>query len=393
MVVHFRHFSQSSKTKNMKQIFTSFLFILATSTLFAQVTWNFTTLTPSSGTPAANIATISGVSQGNNNGTTSILSSTSASNTYTGFSAGNNAAAASFTGALNTATSTYFQVTFTPSPGYSVNITNIQLGNRSTATGPQLLSIRSDVDAFATDAGTVAPANNSSWALLTPTVFTPIIGAPSAAVVVRIYASAGTGVPAVNTANWRIDDLVFTLIGILPVKLESFQATIKQNNVLLNWKVAQEYGITNYEIEKSSNGTDFSKIGAVAAQSQTNYNFTEFNAGLGNFYYRLKIKEQDGSFNYSPVVKAKLNGKGLNMNTIYPSPAKEELKISIANTAKENAVLTIVDFNGKLVYSNNLSLENGILEQKVNLSNLKSGMYIVKVSTATTTTMDKFIKQ
>src|SRR5688572_26028123 len=185
-------------------------------TAFNQSTlsWNFGTdaanPNPSSGTPVAGL-TISGVSQGNNNGSTVLLTTTSASLGYTGSSGQFNAGAAARVGALNLAASgsAYFEFTLTPDAGKTVSITNINFGSRSTGTGPQAYTIRTSLDAFASDAATAAVPNNSLWALYTNLV--SVTSAEGVAVTIRIYGYNGTGTPSVNTANWRIDDLSVTV--------------------------------------------------------------------------------------------------------------------------------------------------------------------------------------
>src|SRR4051812_30103008 len=91
------------------------------------ITWNFTNATaPSSAPPSTNTSgvTVSDISQGNNNGTTPLISTTSASSGYTGASGGNNAGAAARIGILNTAAagSAYFEFTLTPAAGNLVTL-------------------------------------------------------------------------------------------------------------------------------------------------------------------------------------------------------------------------------------------------------------------------------
>jgi hypothetical protein len=105
----------------------------------AQITWNFATAAPSSGTPVANISSVSDISQGNNNGTTALLTAVSVSSGYAGATGGNNAGAAARVGALVTGASgsAYFEFTVTPDPGYVINISKVDFGSRSTGTGPR----------------------------------------------------------------------------------------------------------------------------------------------------------------------------------------------------------------------------------------------------------------
>lgn len=187
------------------------LCLLSTGLATGQTTWNFGTTSPGSAEPIANGANVSGgaVSQGNNNGTTTMLSTTSASSGYTGASGQFNAGAAARTGALNTGAngSAYFEFTLTPQPGATITVTSIAFGSRSTSTGPQAYTIRSDADNYATDLATGTLSNTGTWALSTSSGLSVEFAIPRT---FRIYGHNGTGSPGANTANWRIDDLAVT---------------------------------------------------------------------------------------------------------------------------------------------------------------------------------------
>jgi hypothetical protein len=172
----------------------------------AQIVWDFTTATPTSGVPAG--VTVSPVVQGNNNGTTPLLTTTSASNTYAGASGGNNAGAAAKVGAFDPTISTYFEWTLTPSTGVGVTVSQINFGSRSTGTGPQAFDLRTSLDNFAAPAATGALLNNSVWALNSGAVNLTVPAGQT--ITIRIYAYNGAGNAGANTANWRIDDLSVT---------------------------------------------------------------------------------------------------------------------------------------------------------------------------------------
>jgi hypothetical protein len=159
--------------------------------------------------------TFGSVSQGNNNGTTTMLTTGSASSGYTNVygiaaSGSTNAQAAARTGVLNTETngSAYFEFNVTaPAGNTNISITNISFGNRSTGTGPAAYSIRSSADNYAANlpGGSGVLATSSSWVLLSAPV--SVLVTNGATQTFRIYGHGGTGSASVNSANWRIDDL------------------------------------------------------------------------------------------------------------------------------------------------------------------------------------------
>jgi hypothetical protein len=190
------------------------LSLVATVCVHAQtnVLWNFGTTaalaTPSSGLPAD--VTGGGVTQGNNNGTTPLLTTVSVSSGYAGATGQFNAGAAARIGALNPATSAYFQVVLTPGAGRQLTISGLQFGSRSTGTGPQAYAVYSSMDAFAAPVASGTFLNNSTWILHTP-AFASVTGPTGTPVTLRLFGFNGAGGAQANTANWRIDDLRLTL--------------------------------------------------------------------------------------------------------------------------------------------------------------------------------------
>lgn len=179
----------------------------ALSVAFLPTTWDFGTASP---TNVPSGATVSDVTRDNNNGTTTLLDSTSPSSGYTGSSGSNNAGAAARVGALNTAAngSAYFQFSANATSGNYITFTGISLGVRSTSTGPTTISLRSDADSYASDIVTFTTSNGSTWQLVSNSTFSQVYEGNRT---FRLYGHSGTGSATASTANWRIDDLALTL--------------------------------------------------------------------------------------------------------------------------------------------------------------------------------------
>ncbi len=176
------------------------------------VVWNFTTLTSAAASSSNVNVPASGctASIGNSLGTVATpINTTSASSGYTGATGTGNIGNAVKLGSYSSSISSYISFTLTPNTGYSITITGISFGSRSTGTGPQGFTIATDIDAFAaTDASGTLPAT-SSWALYNP-AFSSVTGAANTAVQLRIYGYNGAGSPGSGTENWRIDDITIT---------------------------------------------------------------------------------------------------------------------------------------------------------------------------------------
>jgi len=94
------------------------------------------------------------------------------------------------------------------------------------------------------------------------------------------------------------------------VGLEYFTATPNSNDVYLDWKTQWETNNTGFEIQRKSNSPAFDVIGFVQGHGTTNqeffYSFVDQNLNIGDYMYRLKIIEFDGSFEYSDTAEVSI---------------------------------------------------------------------------------------
>lgn len=186
------------------------LAIVTVAALAAQAQNTIYTFNGGSALPTTNTAGITGnaFSGANANGTSAgaqfVISTTSASNNA-GSSGTFNAAIAAKGGAFDPATSSYFEFTLTPGAGLAINASAFSLNERGTGTGPTVLTLRTSLDSFGSDAASLSIAADSAWHALGPQSIS-VAGAVDQAVTFRIYGSGGTG-SSTTAANFRVDDV------------------------------------------------------------------------------------------------------------------------------------------------------------------------------------------
>ena len=78
----------------------------------------------------------------------------------------------------------------------------------------------------------------------------------------------------------------------------------------------------------------------------------------------------------------------MNELSIYPNPVVNELTINLPSNIK-NADVRIVDVTGRTVSNNNVTINNN----KLDVSHLAQGVYIVEIKTEKGTTSKKLIKK
>jgi Secretion system C-terminal sorting domain len=170
----------------------------------------------------------------------------------------------------------------------------------------------------------------------------------------------------------------------LPLDLISFNAKgLSNRTVALDWRTHAENGVAKFVVEYSTDRLSFNPIGERLAKGGLNafadYDLIDPNPINGDNYYRLKIINNDGTFEYSPVrlvvfeefnsaTKIQPNPTFGPFNLIYTAYKEEDLKISIS------------DVNGRLVKETNLVASKGVNTFDFKDSNLLSGVYTVSVT-------------
>jgi len=178
----------------------------------------------------------------------------------------------------------------------------------------------------------------------------------------------------------------------IPVELTNFSATVSNSSVTLHWSTATETNSKGFEIERNmlTNGgkeiSEWKKIGFVSGNGTStelnNYSFTDNSLASGNYSYRLKQIDFDGSFAYywlnetvevsTPVEFALLQN--------YPNPFNPVTKIKYAVSIRQYTTLKVYNILGREVATLvNEYQAAGNYEVKFDASNLSSGVYFYKL--------------
>jgi len=85
-----------------------------------------------------------------------------------------------------------------------------------------------------------------------------------------------------------------------------------------------------------------------------------------------------------------VSGKGA--LKVYPNPVVNTVYFDIENQSISSALVSVYNMNGKQVMMNNVSLTSGTNKGKVDVSNLPTGTYIIKVKSGKNVSTQKFVK-
>ncbi|MBC7866290.1 MAG: T9SS type A sorting domain-containing protein, partial [Gloeobacteraceae cyanobacterium ES-bin-316] len=168
---------------------------------------------------------------------------------------------------------------------------------------------------------------------------------------------------------------------ILATKLLSFTGNKEGKNARLLWAIDDAYDYHSFELERSSDAQTFNKITTLKSLDNAgkfNFDFTDYNLPIGINYYRLKVKQHDGSFIYSKtiIVENKYIGGTF---IITPNPASGFININWAGNPGTKITAKLFDTNGRLVKTVSRPTIAANTIWKIPVNELQAGNYFVEI--------------
>ena len=166
-----------------------------------------------------------------------------------------------------------------------------------------------------------------------------------------------------NLKLWKLS------VPVVPVELITFTAKPTNNKVQLDWKTAAELNTLGYDIERSTDGQTWSKLGFVGAKNlPSEYQYFDQNPKLNEVnYYRLCTVDIDGKKEFSKIVSVKMNEVRSPIK-IYPSVTEGVIQIETTLNIQQ---VWVSNASGQIVLTSTQS--------SLNLGSFPTGVYVVTV--------------
>jgi hypothetical protein len=157
---------------------------------------------------------------------------------------------------------------------------------------------------------------------------------------------------------------------VMPIKLKSF--TYKETGnckIILNWQSEIESNAKIIQVLRSEDNNNFKILFDVAPKgSYSNYEL-EVNSST-NAFFKLKLIDFDGRFEFSKTINVKPNCNKQNYQ-VYPNPTSNFLQVVGFDKASR---ILIFDAVGRTVIT-----ENKFQNNKIDVENLSTGIYLLRV--------------
>jgi len=178
----------------------------------------------------------------------------------------------------------------------------------------------------------------------------------------------------------------------LPISLVYFKAVDRASDVLTTWQTASETNTKLFEVQRGKDGSSFNAIGQLAAAGNStvshSYSYTDPSPLAGISYYRLKWVDQDGRQHFSTIVSVNRNAS--EQWYAYPNPVKDACYVQVPQSmVLQHPLLQVFDASGKMVLSQTVVVPT----TRVQMSNMASGNYRLRITSGTGVQMLNIIKQ
>ena len=240
----------------------------------------------------------------------------------------------------------------------------------------QMVKVKSQISNYT--AATPAPDGANAVEIVTPTLGTfgadyTITGTFSSG-----FSGFGVGIPGNNP---------------LPITLVSFQGRLDNSTAYLNWSTSSEQNSKNFEVEKSTNGVNYYRIGAVNAagnsSTKKDYSLTDNKLGRLN-YYRLRMNDLDGRNKLSNVVLLQYNAAGQNL-WVVNNPFKNYIDVRIAKEAA-NVKMQLINAAGNVVEEKSFTNVTGLIHWSL-IHDHSAGTYVLHSVADGIAFTNKIVKQ
>jgi hypothetical protein len=176
----------------------------------------------------------------------------------------------------------------------------------------------------------------------------------------------------------------------LPVELAAFDADVTDDRtVQLQWQTTSETGNSGFRVQRSVSGTSWSTLGRVEGAGTTDepqsYRFTDPSVPYASdsLQYRLAQVDVDGTVNFSDPVTVRFgNPDGLELLGSFPNPARSQatVRFAVPEQTTGDVHLALYDLLGRQVKTIPAAEASGRVEQTLDVSDLPSGTYLLRLS-------------
>ncbi len=172
---------------------------------------------------------------------------------------------------------------------------------------------------------------------------------------------------------------------VLPVQFLQLTGVLQSGNVSLNWAVIASQEVDHFEVERSSDNSNFIKAGTVSQQVnlyvKQQFTFVDNidNIHTDIIFYRVKVIGKTGEIQYSNILVMHRQQARTRLN-IMPNPANDNVSIVFFAEKESDITIRLIDDLGKTVMLQNKKVSKGNNTiQLIGLSQYNNAVYSLQL--------------
>lgn len=198
-----------------------------------------------------------------------------------------------------------------------------------------------------------------------------------------------------NVASWLLSNTCGVII--LPIELKDFSVKCDGDNRLVSWVTNLEQNNNFFVVEQSKDGVHWETLGKVKGMgnSITEHSYQQKFQKKSDEYKLFRLRQVD--FNGHETVFESVTLTCVKKNSvlegIYPNPANSDINLQTVPGFEGELFVEIYDVTGRVLINEVKTVTSDTHETEVNISEISSGVYYVKVTDVEgNTTITKLIK-
>ena len=291
----------------------------------------------------------------------------------------------------------YFQFTLTANTNYYLVLNTISLALRRSTTGtaagsgPQNWVLASSLDGYTSVVSSGAlTLSYQTFNITLPASFQSI----GSTITFRLY-----GYNSVTTSGGlnRFVMNNITVSGQTPATTLALQSldltgTAAAGAVDLQWQTSGFADGTNYIVQRSVDGTDFTDIGQLTSAGATAFQYRDASApAVSTVFYRIMAQQPDGSSAWSSVITINLSSATGQAGIRSVAAEGGDLRALLHFAATGTYQLNVWSTDGKMLYRQVLQEQAGDPAAAISFGTHAHGVYILTLSGAGVRTSREFI--
>lgn len=168
---------------------------------------------------------------------------------------------------------------------------------------------------------------------------------------------------------------------VLPVSMLRFGGICNGGSIELYWQTASEVNNAYFIVTKSEDGVNFEPIGMVYGSGNANtinsYSYTDNNASVETYYYKLIQVDYDGRHNDpgTTVVSGNCAESGLQFSSVGINDGN--ISISFISPIDGPVSLSITDILGRSIFSKEIESTEGFNEAQIQVPETSGNVFLV----------------